>query len=188
MPKTIHRSPLAVAYATALLEVAAEQHAEQQIAQELSDLAQLIREDRIFALFLRDPAIARRERERVLERVFGDRLSPLMNNLMRVLNDRGRLGLLPDIAEVYEELLDEKLGKIEVDVTVPQKLSSELLEQVRRKVSAALNKDAVVYQYVDDSIIGGLVLRVQDKLIDASVKAQLEAIKRRLLAAGATGR
>ncbi|WP_428939410.1 ATP synthase F1 subunit delta [Fontivita pretiosa] len=188
MPKTIHRSPLAVAYATALLEVAAEQHTEQQVAQELSDLAQVIREDRVFALFLRDPAIARSEREQVLARVFGDQLSPLINNFLRVLNARGRLGLLPDVAEIYEDLLDERLGKIEVDVTVPQKLSGELLEEVRRRVSAALNKDAVVYQYVDDSIIGGLVLRVQDKLIDASVKAQLEMLKRRLLAAGATGK
>jgi F-type H+-transporting ATPase subunit delta len=80
-------------------------------------------------------------------------------------------------------MLDEQLGKIEVDVTVAQKLSSEQLEEVRQRVSAALKKDAVVHQYVDESIIGGLVIRVQDKLIDASVKTQLAAMKQQLLSA-----
>jgi F-type H+-transporting ATPase subunit delta len=75
------------------------------------------------------------------------------------------------------------LGKIEVDVTVAQRLSDAQLEEVRRKVSTALKKDAVVHQYVDEKIIGGLVLRVGDRLIDGSVKAQLDAMRRQLLTA-----
>jgi len=70
-----------------------------------------------------------------------------------------------------------------VDVTTAQRLSPEELEQVREKISVALKKDAVIHQYVDESIIGGLVLRVGDKLIDASVETQLQTIKRQLLAA-----
>jgi F-type H+-transporting ATPase subunit delta len=70
-----------------------------------------------------------------------------------------------------------------VDVTVAQRLSPDELENVRRRVSQALGKDAVVHQYVDESIIGGLVLRVQDQLIDASVRYQLDAMKQRLLQA-----
>jgi len=72
---------------------------------------------------------------------------------------------------------------VEVDVTVAQKLDSHTLEEVRKKISAALKKDAIVHQYVDDKIIGGMVLRIDDKLIDASVKSQLEAMKRQLFAA-----
>jgi F-type H+-transporting ATPase subunit delta len=51
---------------------------------------------------------------------------------------------------------------------------------VKQRVSAALKKDAVIHQYVDESIIGGMLLRVQDQLIDASVKSQLQAIKQKL--------
>jgi F-type H+-transporting ATPase subunit delta len=93
------------------------------------------------------------------------------------------MGKIEEIARAYDELLDERLGKIEVDVTVAQRLGPDQLEQVRRSVSAALKKDAVVHQYVDESIIGGLVLRVQDRLIDASVRAQLEGMRRRMLGA-----
>ena len=104
-------------------------------------------------------------------------------NFVGVVAQHNRLADLPRIADAYEDLLGEMLGKIEVDVIVAQKLSADQLEQVRQKVSSALKKDAVVHQYVDDSIIGGLILRVQDQMIDASVKTQLETIKKRLRAA-----
>src|SRR5581483_1529620 len=96
---------------------------------------------------------------------------------------RGKLVQVEQIADAYDDLVDEQMGKIEVDVTVAQKLSPEQLEEVRAKVSAALKKDAVVHQYIDESIIGGLILRVQDKLIDASVKTQIARLREQLLAA-----
>jgi F-type H+-transporting ATPase subunit delta len=85
--------------------------------------------------------------------------------------------------EAFNDLLEEQLGNVEVDVTVAQRLDAGQLEQVRQRVSQALGRAAVVHQYVDESIIGGLVLRVQDKLIDASVRFQLDQMRRRLLQA-----
>ncbi len=64
-----------------------------------------------------------------------------------------------------------------------QKLSEQEVETVRQRVGAALGKNAIVYQYVDESILGGLVLRVQDRLIDASVRNQLDVMREKLLAA-----
>jgi F-type H+-transporting ATPase subunit delta len=87
---------------------------------------------------------------------------------------------LPGFCEAYAALLDEKLGKVEVDVTVASRLSNEELEQVRQLVNRALKKDAVVHQYVDESIIGGIVLKVGDRLIDGSVRTQLEQVRSRL--------
>ena len=89
--------------------------------------------------------------------------------------------MLSEIVGAYDELLDEQMAKVEVDVTVAQKLDAQQLELVRQRVSAALKKDAVVHQYVDDTIIGGLILRVQDQLIDGSVRHQLQAIKEKLM-------
>jgi F-type H+-transporting ATPase subunit delta len=103
-------------------------------------------------------------------------------NFIGVLNLKGRLAMLPEISDAYQTLLDEMFGKIEVDVVVAEKLTDDQLSQVQQKVSTALGKSAVVHQYVDPSIIGGLVLRVQDKLIDSSVQYQLQAMKEQLLA------
>ena len=70
-----------------------------------------------------------------------------------------------------------------VSVIITTYNQPEQLEKVRQKVSEALKKDAVIHQYVDDSIVGGMILRVQDQLIDASVKNQLRAMREQLLAA-----
>jgi F-type H+-transporting ATPase subunit delta len=180
---TPHNSPLALAYAASLLELADEQKLTEQIAQELAVLRQLLAANPHFHLYLADPAIGEIEREKSLKQIFAAQFSKLTMNFLGVLNQKNRLGILEQIADAYDDLLRQQQGKIEVDVTVAQKLTSDQLEEVRQKVSSALKKDAIVHQYVDDSIIGGMVLRVQDKLIDASVKSQLASMKQQLLAA-----
>jgi len=100
-----------------------------------------------------------------------------------VLNQHGRLGSLSQMIDAYQELLDEVLGKVEVDVTTAHRLEPSQLDSARQKISAALGRDAVIHQYVNENIIGGMVIRVGDKLIDASVRAQLDAMKHQLLAA-----
>jgi len=183
MPETTHNSPTAVVYAQSLLELANEQKQAEAIGQELAGIGEIIDQNPTFSQFLIDPAISEDERAKLIQNVFGGRVSKLLMNFLGVLNVKGRTGLLGQIASAYQDLLDEQLGKIEVDVTVAQKLTPEQLETVRQKVSQALGKEAIVHQYIDESIIGGLVLRVQDQLIDASVKYQLEAMRSQLLAA-----
>ena len=176
-----NRVGIASQYARALLELANERQQAVPVAEEMRGIREVVDSSPTLAAFLRDPGISETERDEMLQRIFANRVSPLVFNTMRVLNSKGRLGLLAQVAEQYQDLLDEQTGKIEVDVTVAQRLDAETLEQVRQRVSSALKKDAIVHQYVDESIIGGLVLRVEDKLIDGSVRAQLEAMKRRLM-------
>ena len=176
-------NPTAIAYARSILELANEKNQAQEFGQELATIGELLRQNPTFAEFLADPGIGVTERTAALDKLFRGRASPLVMNLMGVLNSRGRLNLLGAVTDAYADLLDDQLGNVEVDVTVAQRLDAEQLEQVRRRVSQALGRNAVVYQYVDEAIIGGLVLRVQDKLIDASVRFQLESMRKRLLEA-----
>ena len=184
MSESTSHSPFAVTYARSLLELATEQNgAAEAVGQEMRELKDVVESEPIFFAFLADPGVSEQEREDVLKRVLGGRVSPLVMNFVGVLNAKGRLRDLTKIADAYNDLLDEMLGKVEVDVTVAQKLPPEQLEQVRVEVGRALGKDAVVHQYVDEAIIGGLVIRVGDKLIDASVRNQLSAMRQQLLAA-----
>lgn len=173
-------SPTAVAYAKSLLELANESKSAEAVAQELDVLRQLIAENPTFRVYLDDPAIGIIERQQMLSKIFGKHLSKLVLNFLGVVNEHGRLRILQQIIDAHEDLLGEQLGKVDVDVFVAKKLPSDDLEKVRKRVSAALKKDAVVHQYVDESVIGGLVLRVGDKLIDASVRYQLAALKEKL--------
>jgi F-type H+-transporting ATPase subunit delta len=181
MHKDNHQSPLAVAYAQALLDLANEAKNAEDIGQELRDLRQIIDTNESFAQVLADPAISNEERGRLIHTVFDGRASHLILNFLGLVNEKGRLSLLPAMAGAYDDLLDKQRGNIEVDVTVAHKLNDEQLESVRRTVSEALKRNAVVHQYLDESIIGGVVLRVQDQLIDGSVRAQLTAMRQKLL-------
>jgi len=182
MAHTAHFSPVAFNYARSLLELVNEQQQAESIAQELRDIRQIIDANPNFALYLADPAISQAERGEAIKKIFGGRVSKLMEDFLGVLNEKGRLNLFTEIAGAYGQLLEAQLSKVEVDVTVAHELDEQQLEKVRQRVSSALKRDAVVHQYVDESIIGGVILRVQDQLIDASVRYQLQSIKDRMLA------
>jgi F-type H+-transporting ATPase subunit delta len=182
MKHTAANNPTVLSYARSLLELANERQQVDAVGQEMAALREIMEQNPSLGAYLADPGIGSAERTATLDRLFKS-ASELVHNFLGVLNNKGRLGLLPQIAAAFNNLLDEQKGKVEVDVTVAQKLSPDQLEQVRQRVSQALGKDAVVHQYVDAEIIGGLVLRVEDRLIDASVKYQLEAMRERLLAA-----
>lgn len=182
MAQTTQQDPIAHAYATSLLELASESGSEVAIGEEIEGLSQILAENKSFVLYLKDPGVSIEERERTLRQTFTGRVSQVLLNTILVMNHKGRIAHLPAFCDAYDALLDEKLGKVEVDVTVASRLSNEELENVRQLVNRALKKDAVVHQYIDESIIGGLILKVGDRLIDGSVKTQLDQIKTRLTA------
>jgi F-type H+-transporting ATPase subunit delta len=180
MTENAHYSPAAASYAQALLELAEAKNQIEPVGQELAGLAQVVRGNRAFRLFLADPAIGETERADFLKRVLGANVSPLVMHTLLVMNRKGRSALLGEVIEAYAALMNEKLGRVEVNVTVAKALDEKQLSEVGRRVGEALGKQAIVKQSVDESIIGGLVLRVRDRLIDASVKSQLRTIRRKL--------
>lgn len=183
MPSKAKQVGATGSYAKAMLDLANEQQQAVAVGDELLGIQEILQSNPTFAEFLRDPGIAEEERQAVLDRLFKGRVTPLVMNFLGVLNAKSRLGLLAAIADEYQEMLAEQLGKIEVDLTVAQRLDGDLLEQVRQRINAAFQKDAVLHQRVDESIIGGLVLQIGDRVIDASVKSQLDAMKKQLMTA-----
>jgi len=177
-------SPLALTYAQALLELAKEPGEAETVGEELAELRKALLADPMGMELLNDPALGVAERHKLLDRVFQNRVSPLVMNFLHVLGEKGRLRLLLAIAGEYHDLLDKRAGKIEVDVTVAFRLDEQTFENVRQRIGTALKKDVVLHQYVDEKILGGMILRVQDKMIDGSVRTQLSALRQRILDAG----
>jgi F-type H+-transporting ATPase subunit delta len=89
------------------------------------------------------------------------------------------------MATAYDQLVNKRLGRVEVDVyTVEGRLETDELAVVGEKVKARFGQDPVFHQYADASMIGGLVLRVGDQLIDGSVRGQLRRMREELLTGG----
>jgi len=181
MSAPTRHTPVVTSYARALLQLAVEGNRMEDVGRELGELAELVAAQPVLREFLADPAIADAKRAALLKRVFHGRVSPLLWNFLGVLEQKKRLPLLTQIAQAYDDLMDEAVGKVEVDVTVAKRLTPEELANAQQAVSRALGKEAVIHVYVDEAIIGGLVIRARDQLIDGSVRARVAAMKEHLL-------
>ena len=172
-----------MSYAHSLLDLANEQNQAEAIGDELKKLKEIFDANPSFQEILVNPSIGTEEREQLIEKIFKGNVRPLIFSTLGVMNKHGRMGIVADMAAAYDALLGEQLGKVEVDLTVTEKLTSEQLDRAKKLLSDALKRDVVLHEYQNADILGGVVVRVGDKLIDASVRYQLSAIKEQLLAA-----
>lgn len=178
---------IARVYAESLLELAEARGGDgiAEVGAEIAALAEIARGDPAFAEFLRSPVVDATSREASLRRTLDDRVSPLVRDFVLVLNRKGRLGEFLNVAVAYEALVQEKLGRVEVDVwTASGPVGEELLASLRGKVREATGKDPVFRLHVDPSMIGGIRLRIGDRLLDGSVATRLAGLRRHLLESG----
>jgi F-type H+-transporting ATPase subunit delta len=97
-----------------------------------------------------------------------------------VLVDRGRIGEIAEVVTAYGRRVDTAEGRVVVTAVTAVPLTPELREQIREKVRAQTGRDAELEETVDPSIIGGLVLRVGEVVVDASLRTRLEEMRRSL--------
>lgn len=180
---------LARIYAASLFELAEEEGGLpncETVGIELAEVAAAAQAERSFREFLRTPVVSAADKEQALRRIFGEgRVSDLLLRFLLVLNRKERLGEVSGIAEAYTQLLWERTGRVEVEVFSAKPLDEDLAEVVRRRIGEALGKEAVLRSRVDADLIGGLRLRVGDRMIDASVATRLSRIRESLNTKGA---
>jgi len=123
--------------------------------------------------------VPREGKEEFIRRTSGD-LSPLVWNLVRLLNQRSRLELLPQIVERFQELLDGQRGIEHVQVLTAVEMSPDERDALRTRLSDMTGKQVEMQAFVEPEILGGLVARMGDRLIDGSTKSKLLALKRQL--------
>jgi len=185
MPAHRKAQPDAVArvYAASLFEIAEAiggQAAIESTMGELEEILELARQDASFGEFLASQILSSDDRATSLETIFRGRASDHVVNFLKVLSDKGRLAHLAVIAAAYDALVQKHFGRIEVDVYTASPASEELLGSLRDRLRGILNKEPVLHAYVDESMIGGLRLRIGDELVDASVATQLRKMREEL--------
>ena len=181
MAATKNIDEIAIVYAQSLLEVCDKMGGNavaEACSSELRDLAEIIRADKKFAEFLKTPIVGTDQRKATLEKIVKGRVSDLVFRFIMVLANHGRASRIADVSDAFDSLMQERLGRIEVDMyTVDGKASDEVIATVKARVKEAFAKDAVLHQYSDASMIGGVKLRIGDQLIDGSVATQLRNMR-----------
>ena len=172
---------MAKRYAKALLEAAAEAGALEQVAADLEVLSPHFAGKEV-AGFFANPAVPRARKEAALT-VAAERASasPLSVSLLRLLVARERVGLLPDIARLFRDLVDERTGRVRAEVTAAVPLPAVSVEALAARLSAATGRQVHLTARVDPTVLGGLVARVGSTVYDASLKTHLRRMREALI-------
>ncbi|MCA9306119.1 MAG: ATP synthase F1 subunit delta [Phycisphaerales bacterium] len=176
-------------YAEALFDLAQSDGGRERLESlsgELDELIELTRGNAELSEFLASQIIPIEQRERSLEKVFQGRVSPLLFNFMVILNRKERLSRLLPIASAFERMVQEKFGRVEVDVWTRHPLPKDQVDSLRNRLQQALGREPIVYTYTDSSMIGGIKMQVGDRMVDASVATQLRRMKETLSKDGAS--
>jgi F-type H+-transporting ATPase subunit delta len=171
-------------YADALLDLANERGVAESLFDEFKSLVDYIESDPDFADFLANPVLDATDRRGVIQRIFTGRMSELLLNLMLVLNDHGRAGIVPLVYGRYKHRLDTQLGRQDVYLTSAAPLDDAQRAEIKATLSAMLGKQAVLVERVDAAILGGLVVKIGDRQYDGSLRRGLARLREKLTERG----
>ena len=176
-------STVARNYAEALFELGERHGAHEQYAAASLLMSELLEGDRRVRTFLEMPKIEAQAKQVVLRKALGDRVPPLFLNFLLVVVAKRRQRLLREIALTYRTLLDEKLGRLHVEVTLAHQPDAQAEQRIARELSRILGRDVTLHVRVDAAILGGIVVRYGDRVLDGSLQRRLQSLRTRMLSA-----
>ena len=170
-------------YAKALLMIGKEDGQTETYKEELNGIAELIRREKALEQVLTNPLYDAAGRRKVLEAIIEKlNLSKVMNSFLLLVFEKGRVGFIGSINDFYQKLADELKGVARASLVSATELSSEAVDKIRTSLSKRTGKDIVLEIEQDPSLIGGIVTRIGDLVLDGSIKTQLlnmrESLKR----------
>jgi F-type H+-transporting ATPase subunit delta len=177
---------IARAYASALFETGTRHGEAEAYGPAMQVLADMFGEART-RRFFDTPRITAESRRAVVRRVLKDRVPGRFVHFVLLLMEKGRQNLIPEIAEAYQELLDERSGRFRAHVTVARPPDAETEALIARRLTTLLGQPVQPQISVNPAILGGLIVRYGDRWLDASLRRHLVALRRDLMHAHLPG-
>ncbi len=161
-------------YAKALILIGKEDGQAEQYNTELKGVVDLFTTHENFELALTNPLFSKNERKKVLSEVLEKTdFSDIMKSFLVLLFDKGRISFLREIASFYKDFADELKGVVKASVVSATELSSDAIEKIKEALSKKTGKDIVLDVEQDPGLIGGVVTKIGDLVLDGSVRTQL---------------
>lgn len=174
-------------YARALFDLGRERNQVEELGQDLERVLKTMETSRDLRALWEHREVAPRLKRALLQQYFAGKVSDLVLNFLYVLIAKRREAWLPRIYEQYINLADEALGRVEVEVRSAVPLADDMMGGLEKRLSKRLGKQIKFVRRVDPALLGGLVLRVGDVLMDGSVRTRLKRMRQRLVGASPNG-
>jgi F-type H+-transporting ATPase subunit delta len=177
----VRDTTVARSYAAALFELGEKHGAHDELALGLNTLTSLLDADPLIRTFVETPKLDVQRKQRVLRGALEHRVSPLFMNFLLVVLRKRRQRLLRDMAREYGALLDEKMNRVHTQVTLAHEPDDATEERIRNELSRILGKTVVPHVHVNPDIVGGIIVRYGDRVLDGSLRRQLLGLRHRLV-------
>lgn len=167
-------------YAEALLALARKANALDSWGAMMSAVSDAITSDARLVNFLAAPQVSASDKSKVLEKAFGPVLPRTLLRFLQKLVDNRRQLLIPAIAVEYANLVDEAEGRVHAQVTLAREATDADRAAIAKQLTRSLGKTVVPHVHVNPAILGGVIVKVGDTVMDGSVRKRLTTLRSRL--------
>ncbi len=178
-------SGIAGRYANALFDLARDENALDQTAEDMASLGRMIADSEDLRRLVRSPVIQRSAQAAALETIMEQaKMSALTRRFVGLVAGNRRLFALPDMTRGFAQLMAHHRGEIAGEITSAHPLSDAQLAALREQLKAAVGSDVQIDAKVDASLLGGLVVKIGSQMIDSSLRTKLQNLKFAMKGAG----
>ena len=175
-------SKVAIKYATALFRTAKRINQVEMISHDLEVLSDLLRENTLLKNFLESPQVLERDKKELLSSTFKSLISEALFSFLMLVVSKHRIQYLLFMAEELQRLVKEDQGIVEASLITARSVDQALVDQIRQELEKSTGKRVEMKLEIDPSLIGGIVVILGDKIIDRSIRYQLDQLKEQMLA------
>lgn len=168
-------------YAEALFEAARERDELEAVLEDVTEFGDALGGSEELRLFFYGGQVPEREKRRAID-ALTDGMKLSTRNFLKVLVDNGREHIFEDVARRYEDLVEEHLGRVEVEVTTAVELSGDEVGRLKDRLAKVLEgREVVLETKVDPDLLGGAVFRFGGQMMDGSIRGRLESLREGML-------
>lgn len=168
-------------YASALMSLAQSRNLTEEFGNDVRSLLELLDNSAELKNFLDSPVVKPQDKKAVLQRITGDQVNPLLRNFLMLLVDRGRILFLQGIGQQYLVLLRKLNQTVLAEITSAHPLTEAQQNTLTEKVKAMTNARSVeISTTLDPDLLGGVIIKVGSRVVDASLRGQLRRIGMKL--------
>ncbi|MEO0904180.1 MAG: F0F1 ATP synthase subunit delta [Pseudomonadota bacterium] len=169
---------IAARYATAVFDLAKEGKAIKALESDVATLESAMAESADLRTLLTSPLYSREEQSGAISAVAKKmKLSDTASNVLALLASKRRLFVLPQLLAVLQDMLSDERGEVTAEVTTAKALTKAQADKLAKTLKAQVGKSVTIKETVDESIIGGLIVKVGSKMIDTSIASKLNALQ-----------
>ncbi len=169
-------------YAEALFQLGERTNESERFGDLIEGVGGAIEADESIRVVLESPNVTKAAKQELLARALKNRAPDAFIRFLKAVIKRGRQGIIPAIARQYLELLDVKFDRVHASVAMARTPDQALREAVRKSLSEVLGKEVITHYREDPGILGGVIVRVGDRVMDGSLRRRLKVLRRQMLA------